>query len=233
VWTPDGKRIIFESNRTGVFNLYSQAADGTGVAEPLTKSPNAMWPHSISPDGTRIVLHETQIKTGNDLDVLVMDGKSKPEPLIQTPFSEEHGEISPDGRWLAYDSNESGQQQVYVRPFPNVNGGHWQVSPAGGAKAVWARNGKELFYLSGRAMMAVPIQMTSSFSAGNPAKLFEGSYLSFGGPGSTARWYDVSRDGQKFLMIKEPATTTDPTATQASMVVVLNWVEELKARVGK
>ncbi len=227
VWTPDGRRIIFESNRTGVFNLYSQAADGTGTPEALTKSLNPVWPFSISPDGTRVVLHETGPKTGNDLDVLVMDGKSTPEPLIQTTFSEEHGEISPDGRWLAYDSNDSGQQQVFVRPFPNVNSGHWQVSPAGGSKPVWAKNGKELFYLSGRAMMAVPIQTTSGFSAGNPTKLFEGTYYS----GGTARVYDVSRDGQKFLMIKEPQTNADPTTTQASMVVVLNWFEELKARV--
>jgi len=227
VWTPDGRRIIFESNRGGgVFNLYSQAADGTGVPEALTKSQNSVWPHSISPDGTRMVLHETGSKTGDDLDVLVMDGKSKPEPLIQTAFSEQHGEISPDGRWLAYDSNDSGQQQVHVRPFPNVNSGHWQVSPSGGSKPVWAHNGKELFYLSGRAMMAVPVQTTTSFSAGNPVKLFEGPYFS----GGSARVYDVSRDGQKFLMIKEPPTTTDLTATQASMVVVLNWTEELKAR---
>jgi Tol biopolymer transport system component len=227
VWTPDGRRIIFESNRGGgVFNLYSQAADGTGAPEPLTKSANPVWPFSISLDGTRMVLHESGSKTGNDLDMLVMDGKSKPEPLIQTPFSEEHGEISPDGRWLAYDSNDSGQQQVHVRPFPDVNSGHWQVSPSGGSKPVWAHNGKELFYLSGPAMMAVPVQTTTSFSAGTPVKLFEGSYFSEG----TARVYDVSRDGQKFLMIKEPPTTTDPTATQASMVVVLNWVEELRAR---
>ena len=91
---------------------------------------------------------------------------------------------------------------------------------------MWAANGKELFYLSGGAMMAVPIQTAGSFSAGNPAKLFEGTFYT----GGTVRVYDVSRDGQRFLMIKEPQTATDPTATQASMVMVLNWFEELKAR---
>ena len=227
VWTPDGRRIIFESTRTGIFNVYSQAADGTGAIEALTKSQNPVWPFSISPDGTRLVLHETAQKTGNDLDVLVLDGKSRPEPLIQTPFSEEHGEISPDGRWLAYESNESGQPQVYVRPFPNVNAGHWQVSPAGGTKPVWAHSGKELFYLSGRAMMAVQVQTTSGFVAGNPTKLFDGTYFA----GGTARVYDVSRDGQKFLMIREQQATADSTTAPASMIVVLNWVEELKQRV--
>jgi len=92
VWTPDGRRIIFESNRTGVFNVDSQAADGTGAVEPLTNSQNPMWPLSISPDGTRLVLHETGLQTGADLDILAMDRASKPEPLVQTPFSEDHAE---------------------------------------------------------------------------------------------------------------------------------------------
>jgi serine/threonine-protein kinase len=228
LWTPDGHRIIFESNRTGgIYNLYSQAADGTGAADALTKSQNDVWPSSISPDGTRLVLHETGVKTGDDLDVLVLDGKSRPEPLVQTPFAEEHGEISPDGRWLAYDSNESGQQQVHVRPFPNVNGGHWQVSASGGAKPVWAHNGKELFYLSNNTMMAVPVQTTSTFVAGSPAKLFDAPYYAR----FTPRVYDVDRNDQRFLMIKEPPGTPDPAAKPASMVVVQNWFEELKARV--
>ena len=224
LWTPDGRRLIFESNRTGAFNIYAQAADGTGAAEPLTTGQNVVWPFSISPDGTRLVLHETGGKTGDDIDVLTLDGKSRPDSLIQTPFSEQHGEISPDGRWLAYDSNESGQQQVYVRPFPNVNGGHWQVSPAGGMKPVWAHSGKELFYLAGRAMMAVPIQTMSGFSAGNPTKLFDGNYFA----GGTARVYDVSRDDQKFLMIKEPQTADAIGA--ASTIVVLNWQAALGSR---
>jgi serine/threonine-protein kinase len=184
-----------------------------------------MWPFSISPDGTRVVLHETGLKTGSDLDLLVLDGQSKPEPILQTTFDEDSGEISPDGHWLAYSSNESGQLQVYVRPFPNVDGGHWQVSSSGGGHPVWARNGRELFYMSGRAMIAVPVQTTPHFTVGNPTKLFEGPYFS----SLPARVFDVSLDGRKFLMIKDPQLGDQPN--YASMVVVLNWFEELKARV--
>jgi len=121
-----------------------------------------------------------------------------------------------------------------VRPFPDVNAGHWQVSPAGGAKPVWARNGRELFYFSGQALMAVPVQTTPTFSAGIPAKLFEGPYYFADLLGRT---YDVSRDGRRFVMIKNPPRlaaamgTGDQPATTANMVVVVNWIEELKQRV--
>ena len=230
VWTPDGRRIIFESNRTGSFNLYSQSADGAGAPEQLTKSQNQLWPYSISPDGTRVVLNESGDKIGNDLDVLVLDGKSRPEPLIQSPFTKAGAAISPDGRWLAYASDESGQLQVYVRPFPKVNDGQWQVSPGGGYKPVWAPSGRELFYLVGtptrNALMMVPVQTTPTFRPGNATRLFEGPYPSL----LSGRPYDVSPDGQKFLMIKEPQPVVDSGASPVSMVVVLNWVEELSAR---
>jgi hypothetical protein len=231
VWMPDGRRILFESNRAGSFNLYSQAADGTGVAEQLTKSPNQVWPYSVSPDGTRAVLNESGGKKGSDLDVLVLDGKSRLEPLMQSPFNKGGAAISPDGDWLAYNSDESGQPQVYVRPFPNVNDGQWPVSPAGGSKPVWAPSGKELFYLVGNqtrnTVMVVPVQTTPTFRPGNATKLFEGPYTSL----LSGRPYDVSRDGQKFLMIKEPQSAVESAASPASIVVVLNWIEELKARV--
>ena len=226
VWMTDGQRIIFESNRDGgIFQLFRQRADGSGTVDQLTKGPTPMWPFSISPDGTRVVLHETGPQTGADIDLLALDGKSTPTPIVRTPFNEDHGEISPDGRWLAYSSNDSGQPQIYVRPFPNVNDGHWQVSPAGGAHPVWARNGRELFYMARSAMMAVPVLTATSFSAANPTKLFEGPYLT----GIPGRVFDVSLDDQKFLMIKDPQASPD-VANRASIVVVLNWLEELKAR---
>jgi serine/threonine-protein kinase len=157
-----------------------------------------------------------------------MDGKGQIAPLVQTMFTEGLGEISPDGRWLAYQSNESGQNQVYVRPFPDVNSGRWQVSPAGGTKPVWARSGRELFYLDDAAgLTTVPIQTTPAFSAGNPTKLFDTRYHS----AAQARSYDVSPDGQRFLVIKDmPTGNQTASAASPSMVVVLNWSEELKAR---
>ncbi|MBI4476266.1 MAG: hypothetical protein HY654_03780, partial [Acidobacteria bacterium] len=125
--------------------------------------------------------------------------------------------------WLAYESNESGQEEIYVRPFPNVADGRWQVSSGGGNVPLWARSGRELFYRDGTSLMSVPVQTTPTFAAGTPRKLFEGYVSGLG------RTYDVSRDGQRFLMIKD-STAADQTMTAPSMVVVLNWFEELKAK---
>jgi hypothetical protein len=133
--------------------------------------------------------------------------------------------VSPDGHWLAYQSNESGVDEVYVRPFPAVDSARSQVSTRGGRLQAWAASGHELFYLAGRDMMAVPIQTAASFSTGTPIKLFEA-------PAATTppmRYHDVTRDGQKFVLIEDPpASSTSAT----SMVVVLNWTEELKAKIG-
>jgi serine/threonine-protein kinase len=250
VWTPDSRRIIFASARVGAFNLFWQAADNTGTVERLTTSPNNQFPSSISPDGTRLIVRENVLKTGVDLRVLAMDpsaplgtGPTTPpgagrsatapgasprqtEPLVQTTFLEDSGQLSPDGHWLAYQSNESGRNEISVRPFPNVDSGHWTISTTGGVTPLWARSGKELYYLTlDGALMAVAIHSPPAFSAGTPTKLFDTRYFA----GGNIRNYDVSRDGQTFLMIKDAAG--DPTSTPAGIVVVLNWVEELKARV--
>jgi len=157
---------------------------------------------------------------------LIHVGKPASEPLVQTKFSETHPEISPDGHWLAYTSTESGKGEVYVRPFPNVNGGKWQISTADGQRPAWARSGKELFYGTRLgSIMAVVVQAGSSFSHGNPVKLFD--WKTLGTPG-LARTYDVSRDGQRFLMIKEAGD--DNASASSHIVVVLNWTEELKAK---
>ena len=130
--------------------------------------------------------------------MLSLDGARRVEPLLHSPFAERNGAISPDGRWLAYESNESGQEEIHVRPFPNVSdGGRWQVSAGGGTCPVWSPDGQELFYRDLNGVMAVTVQSTPTFSSGNPTKLFDGPYLT--GVGGS---YDVSRDGRRFLMLK-------------------------------
>jgi eukaryotic-like serine/threonine-protein kinase len=156
-----------------------------------------------------------------------MAGPSTP---VQTLFDGFWGEFSPNGRYLAYVSaGGPGQSdEVYVRPFPQVDSGRWQVSTKGGTRPVWARSGRELFYLDpSNTLTAVPVQTSgSTFSAGKPAKVFDAKYSSPFPP----RPYDVSADGKRFLMLKDSAAGT-PNATPASMVVVEHWFEELEQRV--
>jgi serine/threonine-protein kinase len=242
VWTPDGQRIVFASARAGKLNLFWQAADNTGPVERLTTSPNPQLPTAIAPDGTRLIVEESVPASGRDLRVLRMQGRPETvtlapppspggprqtEPLMQAKFNGANGEVSPDGHWLAYQSNDSGRNQVFVRPFPNVDDGHWTISTNGGTRPVWARSGRELFYLDGtNALTAVSVHTTPIFSVDTPTKLFEGRYYA----NEDGRTYDVSPDGQRFLMIKAIASG-DQAPTLPSMVVVLNWLEELKARV--
>jgi len=228
VWAPNGRQLFFSTERGGPRNIFAQAADGTGVPARLTESDNAQFPTSVSPDGTRLVFTEMASATAPAGDVLQLrlDGRHTVTPLVQTPFSERNGEVSPDGNWLAYEADDSGRYEIYVRPFPDVTRGLWQVSTEGGTRPLWARSGQELFYLAPTgALMRVGVGRGPMWGATEPTKLFEGRY----GPPAfhTGRTYDVSHDGQRFLMIKNNAPG-DPNATPASMVVVLNWTEELK-----
>jgi serine/threonine-protein kinase len=141
--------VVFGSQRAGgVANLYRQAADGTGAVERLTESQHFQFPFSASPDGTQLVFSQGVNTNNRDLMLLPLQGNGRPQPLVQTPFNEINGEISPDGRWLAYESNESGRLEIYVRPLPDVNSGRWQVSTEGGTRPLWARSGRELFYVT-------------------------------------------------------------------------------------
>ena len=242
VWTPDGRRIIWTSSRGGgTPNLYWQAADGTGAPARLTTTLGAQWPTSISSDGTQVAIFgtpttgATQGRAGTlDISVVTLDGSSTPvtKPLIESTGAKSNAEISPDGRWVAYQSDESGQVQVYVRPFPKVDSGRWQISPAGGTRPAWARNGRELFYLDGNDQLtSVPVQTkATTFGAGTPTKILDTKYYAGATTaGFDLRAYDVSPDGQRFLMIKDtPSGAQESAAPPASMVVVLNWMEELK-----
>ncbi len=231
VWTPDGKRIAFSSNKEGPFNIFWQLADGSGGLERLTTSEYPPVPNSWSPDGKLLAFIESNPITGWDIWVLQMGDASagsgqvrKAQPFVQTPFTEGAPRFSPDGRWMAYISDESGHREIYVQPYPGP-GGKWQISTEGGTEPVWNPNGRELFYRSGDKMMAVDIATQSGFTVGKPHMLFEGQYQP---TPVTFPNYDVSPDGQRFLMLK-PAEQAQAAPTQIN--VVLNWFEELKRRV--
>jgi len=238
VWTPDGRDIIFASTRTGVRDLYRQPADGSRPAERLTESASDQYPLSISPDGTQLVVRTEKNDNpvfGFDLSLLRLSSPMSPRDrsaqpaiprLIQTTFPKDNGIISPNGRWLAYESNESTQYQIYVAPFPDVASGRWQVSSAGGRSPLWAPNGRELFYLDANGFLTrVPVDTSGAFDYGKPARVLYTSYYTV-----NIRTYDVSRDGQKFLMIKNADAADQQTVASRGIIVVENLFEDLKRR---
>jgi serine/threonine-protein kinase len=224
-WTPDSRRLVFTSERAGVRNLFWQAADGAGAVERLTKSPNTQYPTGVSPDGRLLIYAEEFPTTGNDVMAIELDATRRVTALVRSQFIEQNGTVSPDGRWLAYEANDSGQFEIYVRPFPEVNSGRWQVSTTGGTRPVWTRSGQELVYVSPTgALMGVDVGRGSSWGGTTPTMVVKQGYytnLSWWG-----RSYDVSSDGQRFLMIKEGGA--DGAATPTSIIVVQHWIEELK-----
>jgi eukaryotic-like serine/threonine-protein kinase len=220
-WTPDGKRIAFTSNREGPLNIFWQQADGSGGLQRLNTSAYNQTPSNWSPDGQLLAFEEINPTTGPDIWVLQLSDR-KAQPFLRTPFNEDAPRFSPDGRWLAYVSDESGHDEIYVQPYPG-SGGKWQISTEGGTEPIWNRNGKELFYRSGDKMMAVDIATQPSFGAGKPHMLFHGDYVP---TAIKMPYYDVSPDGQHFLMIKP--VDQEQAAAPTQINVVLNWFEELK-----
>jgi serine/threonine-protein kinase len=229
VWMPDGRRIIFSSagastQGVGVQTMFRRTADGAGSAERLTdyESGALLIPSSLSPDGNRLVGWRSTAGTG-DLMLITLNDR-RVQPLVATRFIDRNGAVSPDGRWLAYDSNPSGETQVYVRPFPDVAGGQWQISTDGGSQPAWGRDGQELFYVArDGGLRSVRVSRDATWVAGAPTKLFDRRYY-FGATAESGRTYDVAKDG-RFLMIKDAAP--DPAAAPTSIVVVQNWFEEL------
>jgi serine/threonine-protein kinase len=220
IWTPDGRDVVFR--RVGENAVVKQSVDG-GQQERLHRG-NGL-PLSFTPDGMTLLL----ISDG-EMSLLPIGASGEVTPLWQTKqITENLGQVSMDGRWLAYQTNESGRNEIHVRPFPDVNsGGRWTVSTAGGTKPVWAPNGRELFYLDADDVLTVvPVQTTPTFRPGAPVKMLATSYFSRLVNG---RAYDVAPDGRRFLMIKELPGAGDEvdTVRGSSVVVVLNWTEELK-----
>ena len=200
-------------------NLFWQAADGSDKAERLVTSTGQQSSPSWSPDGQALAYTDNDPATGTDIWVLRLSDR-KAQPFLRTPANESSPQFSPDGHWLAYVSDESGRYETYVQPYPGP-GGKYQISTEGGTEPVWNHNGRELFYRNSGKMVAVDITTQPGFTAGKPSMLFEGSsYLSLIG---TTPSYDVSPDGQRFLMLK-----ADEQAAATQINVVLNWFEELK-----
>jgi eukaryotic-like serine/threonine-protein kinase len=214
IWSPDGKRIAFSSTASqeamsmgGIAGIVWKAADGTGEASFLGSSRGKwVFPYSWRKDGKTIVTNDSTPDFQNmDIGVLSTEGDRRYAPLLKGKYQEVQPQFSPDGGWLAYSTDESGKNQVYVRPFPDVDkGSRWQISTDGGSSPRWSRDGKKLYYLIGttvaEALMAVDVETGPTFSHGKPTVIFRGKYL--GSLPNNGIPFDVHPDGDRFLMIK-------------------------------
>ena len=220
-WSPDGLSIAFTRAQEGAF---LKRADGTGEATPLTEPGVLTFITAFSPEGLAVV-GRTDPETGLDIGLLSTDGGAI-DWVLTEPFNETHAKVSPDGRWMAYVSEESGSAQVYVRPFPNVGDRRWPISRDGGLSPVWGPDSRELFFLAATntetRVMAVDLETDQAFAAGNPRLLFSGPYRA--PVPTTAPTWDISPEGERFLMLKDAV----PTSTSTSTAVWLNWTEKLK-----
>jgi Tol biopolymer transport system component len=232
IWTPDGKQVTFAANvkgegPAGPPALWWRPADRSGPQEPLLENeePEVTMPTSWSPDGQTLAFTDRITSVaGHDIWMLPLEGEQEPWAFLDTEFEETGAMFSPNGRWLAYMSNETGRDEVYVQPF-SVSGprGTKQISVGGGTEPLWGPDGRELFYRNGDKMMAVAIEAESEpeLSVGTPRLLFEGRFLP--GPNWARRNYDISPDGQRFLMIQR-----EQDLVPTEIIVILNWFEELK-----
>ncbi|MDA2924647.1 hypothetical protein MYX65_08335, partial [Acidobacteria bacterium AH-259-L09] len=224
VWTPDGERLTFASNRTGEWNIFWMPADGSGEAEQLPTGETQAEATSWSPDGKVLAFQESALGAkliDRNIWLLPLEGERKPQPFLRTRFHERHAMFSPDGRWIAFTSNRSGRDEIYVKAYPG-EGGIVPISIDGGTQPIWARSGKELFYRNADKMMVVSIQTAPTFKAGAPRLLFEGSYNYR--PNEETSDYDITPDGQRFVMV----TSSEQERPARQVNVILNWFEELK-----
>jgi serine/threonine-protein kinase len=234
VWSPDGKWIAFSSDREGPPTVYRKRTDGSGEAERLHEPGLLAFasPLSWSPDGTVLILHTLGQETGDDLYFLEIGVPDKVEPFRVTPFSDSMPSFSPDGRWIAYLSTESGRPEIYVSSYP-PGGGKWQISDSLGDLPRWSGNGRELFYRTDDGIMVVEVDGSGdSFRAGTPRLLFSGPFLGgIGGvsvPGLSFPDYDVSADGSRFVMF----TGGDNEIGFSSVNLITGWFSELRRLTG-
>jgi len=235
-WTPDGQRLAFASTRSGTQNLYWSRADGSGDVQRLTEGKHSQFPYSWTPDGKTLAFHELDPVTGADIWVLPIVGDEKsgwnpgtPKVFLKTPFAEATPFFSPDGRWLAYQSNESGRNEVYVRPFPSGEG-KWMVSSGGGTQVRWSRNTKELFYErpdDHKIMVANYRVVGGSFQADKPVLWSSVQLADVGGRPN----YDVAPDGKRVAALRYIETQEKTAEKHDKFVLVLNVFDELRRRV--
>lgn len=228
VWSPDGSELIFGSNRGHrPTALYRKPSDGSGEEQLLAETDVDLWPTTWSPDGRYVGF--SAARESFDVGLLPLAGEPKYQWIVATPFVEIDPAFSPDGRWIAYASTESGQQQIYVRPF-GAGGGRWQISDAGGGYPRWSRDGRELFYRSNTGVMAVSIEATEgTLRTGKPVELFTGDFRGgAGGIGIASNVfadYDVTPDGKGFALFAEAGST--PGERAGHVTFVSNWFDDL------
>jgi Tol biopolymer transport system component len=221
-WTPDGRELIYIKENP-LFDLYRRVADASRPAEPLLTGGHDHYPGPVSQDG-RVLPFVLSVSGGVELWTVPLQGKPEPKRYLANGFNLAHPAISPDGRWMAYDSDESGRVEVYAQSFPNPDLKRWRVSPTQGSEPLWTRGGRELVYRKGDSVIAVSVDLQRG-QTGPSRVLFAGPYPD--NPGWTRpHSYDVSRDGGRFLMAKLP-----PMKSQPRIAVVLNWFDELRAKV--
>jgi eukaryotic-like serine/threonine-protein kinase len=221
VWSPDDTRIVFSSNRvgSGTVDIYQKSAGGAGDDELLFKSASAKFPTSWSPDGQLVMFENWGLKTKAGLWVLSLPDRQVKELFQNTAYDYFQGQISPDGRFVAYTSNESARDEVYVQPI-TANGEKWRISSNGGSSATWRKDGKELFYITNDGkVMSVEIKSSQTFEIGVPRQLFQAAIKDL----HHGLCYSASKDGQRFLV-----NTYVETNNPAPMTVVLNWTNDLK-----
>ena len=217
IWSPDSARITFLSPGGG---LFSQAADGTGQAELLLAQGPVLFPFAWSPVGNTLLAGSLNPGTGADIVTVSLDNGPTVDPLVQTAGTDGFAVVSPNGRWVAYQSDDSGRMEVWVSPFPDVGGNKRLVSTGGGFSPVWAPSGDELFFRSDGVMMVVPVETDPAFAFSTPEVLFEAPYWRLAQ--NRPRAFDLSPDGMRFLMIREePATDEAPNVPD--FVFVEHW----------
>jgi serine/threonine-protein kinase len=217
-WTPDGRRVLYVNARKPINELWWQPADGSGAAELVYQPPDAIREGVFTPDGDTIVFRMDTPDSNRDLYLLPLRGERKPVPLLTGIDDDKQPRVSPDSKWLAYVSDQSGREEVYVRPLTG-GGARVSISTGGGGEPLWAPDGTRLYYRVGARMMAARVVTSPTFAVVARDTLFEGPFM-------TDQWhpnYDVAPDGKSLVMVR-------PVAQDRQLIIVMNWLEELRQR---